>query len=104
MFSRYQGLWSEVSNKMRDVKGYPVKLSFGLGVGGPQCQSTQQTQAGGQQPSTTSPASLGEKCSAVRSGGMFGKKKRPAWAAAPPAQLPVAFFSLMDMSTELCYP
>ena len=47
MFGRYQGLWKEVATKMHDVKGYPVKLSFGLGVGGPQCQSTQQTQASG---------------------------------------------------------
>ncbi|GFE78321.1 hypothetical protein GCM10011487_03210 [Steroidobacter agaridevorans] len=102
MFGRYQGLWGEVSNKMRDVKGYPVKLSFGLGVGGPQCQSTQEMQAGGQQPSTASPASLGEALGGAF-GGMFGKKKAaPApEAAAPPAQLPGGLFSLMGMSTEL---
>lgn len=102
MFGRYQGLWGEVSNKMRDVKGYPVKLSFGLGVGGPQCQSTQEMQAGGQQPSTASPASLGEALGGAL-GGMFGKKKAaPApEAAAPPAQLPGGLFSLMGMSTEL---
>lgn len=102
MFGRYKGLWSEVSNKMRDVKGYPVRLSFGLGVGGPQCQSTQEMQAGGQQPGTASPASLGEALGGAL-GGMFGKKKAaPApEAAAPPAQLPGGLFSLMGMSTEL---
>ncbi|WP_129641522.1 hypothetical protein [Peristeroidobacter agariperforans] len=102
MFGRYQGLWGEVSNKMRDVKGYPVKLSFGLGVGGPQCQSTQEMQAGGQQPSTASPAGLGEALGGAL-GGMFGKKKAAAApeAAAPPAQLPGGLFSLMGMSTEL---
>jgi hypothetical protein len=102
MFGRYKGLWGEVSNKMRDVKGYPVKLSFGLGVGGPQCQSTQEMQAGGQQPSTASPAGLGEALGGAL-GGMFGKKK-PASApeaTAPPAQLPGGLFSLMGMSTEL---
>ena len=56
MFGRYKGSWSEVATKMRDVKGYPVRLSFGLGVGGPQCESTQQMQAGGQQDATASPA------------------------------------------------
>ena len=44
MFGRYKGIWTEVAAKMRDVKGYPVKSSFGLGVGGPQCQSTQERQ------------------------------------------------------------
>jgi len=103
MFGRYEGLWSEVSNKMRDVKGYPVKLSFSLGVGGPQCQSTQEKQAGGQQPSTGSPGSLGQALGGAL-GGMFGKKKaaEPApEATAPPAQLPGGLFSLMGMSTEL---
>jgi hypothetical protein len=101
MFGRYQGLWGEVSNKMRDVKGYPVRLSFGLGVGGPQCQSTQEMQAGGQQPSTASPAGLGEALGGAL-GGMFKKKKAtPAPEAAPPAQLPGGLFSLMGMSTEL---
>jgi hypothetical protein len=102
MFGRYKGLWSEVSNKMHDVKGYPVKLSFGLGVGGPQCQSTQQMQAGAQQPSTSSPAGLGQALGGAI-GGMFGKKKAaPApEAAAPPAQLPGGLIPLMGMSTEL---
>lgn len=100
MFGRYKGLWGEAANKMRDVKGYPVKLSFGLGVGGPQCQSTQQTQASAQQ-GTASPASLGEALGGAL-GGMFGKKKAaPAPEAAPPAQLPGGLFSLMSMSTEL---
>ncbi len=86
MFGRYQGLWSEVATKMRDVKGYPVKLSFGLGVGGPQCQSTQQTQAAAAGP--LSRPSLGDALGGAL-GGMFGKKKAPPTeAAAPPAALP----------------
>ena len=101
MFGRYQGLWSEVATKMRDVKGYPVRLSFGLGVGGPQCESTQQTQASSQQ-GTASPASLGEALGGAL-GGMFGKKKAAAAPepTAPPAQLPGGLFSLMSMSNEL---
>ena len=98
MFGRYQGLWQEVATKMRDVKGYPVKLSFNLGVGGPQCQSTQETQAAG---GTAAPTGLGEALGGAL-GGMFGKKKAPPpEAAAPPAQLPGGLMSLMGMSTEL---
>lgn len=102
MFGRYQGLWQEVATQMRDVKGYPVKLSFSLGVGGPQCQSTQEMQAsGGGGGGTASPASLGEALGGAL-GGMFGKKKAPPpETAAPPAQLPGGLMSLMGMSTEL---
>lgn len=101
MFGRYQGLWSEVATKMRDVKGYPVRLSFGLGVGGPQCQSTQQTQASSEQ-GTATPTSLGEALGGAL-GGMFGKKKAAAAPepTAPLAQLPGGLFSLMSMSNEL---
>jgi hypothetical protein len=100
MFGRYQGLWSELATKMRDVKGYPVKLTFGFGVGGPQCQSTQQTQASGGPPS---PPSIGEALGGAF-GGMFGRKKEanaPAPEAAPPAQLPGGMLSIMSMSNEL---
>lgn len=99
MFGRYQGLWSEVATKMRDVKGYPVKLSFGLGVGGPQCQSAQQTQASGR---PAAPPSIGGALGGAL-GGMFGKKKEaaPAEASTPPVVLPGGMMSLMSMSTEL---
>lgn len=99
MFGRYQGLWSEVATKMRDVKGYPVKLSFGLGVGGPQCQSTQQTQASG---GPASPPSIGDALGGAL-GGMFGKKKAAPGteASTPPVVLPGGLMSLMGMSLEL---
>ncbi|MBL8265732.1 hypothetical protein [Steroidobacter sp.] len=99
MFGRYQGLWQEVGTKMRDVKGYPIKLSFNLGVGGPQCQSTQQTQAAG---GPASPPSIGEALGGAL-GGMFGKKKAAAThePTAMPAQLPGGLMSLMGMSSEL---
>ena len=100
MFGRYQGMWREVANKMRDVKGYPVKLSFSLGVGGPQCQSTQQTQTatGG----TAAPTSIGQALGGAL-GGMFGRKKEAASAptSAAPAELPGGLMPLMTMSNEL---
>jgi hypothetical protein len=101
MFGRYQGLWKEVATKMQDVKGYPVKLTFGLGVGGPQCQSTQQqAQANG---GSSSPPSIGGAIGGAL-GGMFGRKKEttaPPPEATPPAQLPGGLMSLMNMSNEL---
>lgn len=99
MFGRYKGIWTEVAAKMRDVKGYPVKSSIGMGVGGPQCQSTQEMQAqGGPQ----SPPSIGGAIGGAL-GGMFGKKKEAAPPAAepPPSILPGGLVSLMTVSTEL---
>ena len=47
LFSQYKGVWTEVAAKMQTVKGYPVKSSFTLGLGGPQCKDSnaQQTQS-----------------------------------------------------------
>lgn len=42
MFGRYKGMWSELVDKMKDVKGYPVRSSFALGFGGPQCETAQE--------------------------------------------------------------
>jgi hypothetical protein len=98
MFGRYKGIWTEVAAKMRDVKGYPVKSSFGLGIGGPQCGSVQQQQASG---GPQSPPSIGGALGGAL-GGMF-KKKEPAQPAAstPPPPMPGGLMPLMTMSTEL---
>jgi hypothetical protein len=99
MFGRYKGIWSELGTKMAELnlKGYAVKSSFGLGVGGPQCQSTQQTQAqGGPQ----SPPSIGGALGGAL-GGMFKKKQEQPQAAAPPPTMPGGLMPLMTMSTEL---
>lgn len=99
MFGRYKGIWTEVAAKMKDMKGYPVKSSFGLGVGGAQCQSAQQTQASG---GPAEPPSLGGALGGAL-GGMFGKKKEAAQPAptAAPIALPDGMMSLMTVSTEL---
>jgi hypothetical protein len=99
MFGRYKGIWTEVAAKMKDVKGYPVKSSFALGVGGPQCQSTQQTQqAGGPAASPSIGGALGGAL-----GGLFNKKKEQPQAAptTPPPAAPNGLMSLMTVSTEL---
>jgi hypothetical protein len=51
LFGGYKGLWSEVGTQLRDVKGYPLKTAFALGVGGPQCQTSEPASADGTQPS-----------------------------------------------------
>lgn len=102
-FGRYKGLWGELGKRMAslNLKGYPVKSGFSLGVGGPQCQSTQQTQAqGGPQ---SPPPSIGGALGGAL-GGMFGKKKQPEPAqqqAAPPPAMAGGLMPLMSMGTEL---
>jgi len=99
MFGRYKGIWTEVAAKTRDLKGHPVKASFGLGVGGAQCQSVKDSQAsgGGATPGGVAGAIGGAL------GGLFGKKKKeqePASATPPPAT-PNGLVPLMTVSTEL---
>ena len=107
MFGRYKGLWSELGTKMAslNMKGYPVKTGFGLGVGGPQCQSTQQqAQAQGGEQQSSQPTSISGALGGAL-GGMFKKKKQqpePAQqAAAPPPTMPGGLIPLMTMSGEL---
>jgi hypothetical protein len=99
-FGRYKGIWTELGKKMAELnlKGYAVKSGFSLGVGGPQCQSAQQTQAqGGPQ----SPPSLGGALGGAL-GGMFKKKQPDAQpAAAPPPTMAGGLMPLMSMGTEL---
>ena len=45
MFGRYKGIWSELAAKSAEMKGYPMKTSFSLAIGGPQCKSTQDSQS-----------------------------------------------------------
>ncbi len=47
LFGSYKGLWTELATKLRDVKGHPVKTTFGLSVGGPQCETTKGAPADG---------------------------------------------------------
>ncbi|HEU4601713.1 MAG TPA: hypothetical protein VFS24_07080, partial [Steroidobacteraceae bacterium] len=99
MFGRYQGIWSEIAKQMRDVKGQPVKASFGLGVGGPQCQSTQQQQAKSE---SSPPPDLGSALGGAL-GGMFGKKKStpPPAETTPAPTLAGGLIPFMTVGTEL---
>jgi hypothetical protein len=49
MFGQYKGVWEDIASKMKDAKGYPVKSSFSLAIGGDQCKQAQtaKDQSGG---------------------------------------------------------
>ena len=86
MFGRYKGIWSELGKQLMtlNLKGYPVKSGFSLGVGGPQ-----------------SPPSLGGALGGAL-GGMFKKKQeQPQPQAAPPPAMAGGLMPLMSMSNEL---
>jgi hypothetical protein len=91
LFSRYKGAWSKVVDKMRDIKGYPVKTSFAMGFGGPQCQGqgSQTAESGGGSSTSGSPGGLAGQIA----GSLFGRKKKQqeetaAASAAPAAPMP----------------
>ena len=77
MFGRYEGIWKEVAVKMQDLKGYPLRQSFALGVGGAQCQAKEQQSAASQGGGTATPSVGGAIMQGALGGlgGMFGRKK-----------------------------
>jgi hypothetical protein len=108
LFGQYKGLWTEVAAKMQSVKGYPVKSSFTLGLGGAQCKdsNTQQSQTSQSDSAAQSPNDL---AGAVvgKLGGLFQKKKPTEDAAAAPAPataavaMPPGDVALMTVSSQV---
>ena len=109
LFGQYKGVWTEVADKMQAVKGYPVKSTFTLGIGGAQCKSSDSQQAPPSQSSDSS-ANPGGIAGAVvgKLGGLFQKKKDPADAPPPPpapavepVALPPGDVALMTVSSQV---
>jgi len=93
MFGRYKNAWAKVVDKMKDIKGYPVKTSFSLGMGGPQCQNSPSSAGGGESSgggSAGSPTPGG--LAGEIAGSLFGRKKKPQTetASSTPASPPPA--------------
>lgn len=105
LFSQYKGVWTEVAAKMQSVKGYPVKSSFALGIGGPQCKNSNAQQAQSGQTDQDSPSSGGIAGAVVgKLGGLFHKKSDTADAPAPavaPIAMPPGDVALMTVSSQL---
>lgn len=105
MFGSYKTLWAEVAKKAATLKGYPVRSSFALAIGGPQCKSMQaaaQPGMNGTPGAAEAMAVAGQLGSAL--GGMFGKKpaaQSAATAAAAPALLVNGMTPMMTISSEL---
>jgi hypothetical protein len=111
LFSQYKGIWTEVATKMQNVKGYPVKSSFTLALGGAQCKDPKAQQAPQGQDSADSSNSPSALAGAVagKLGGLFHRKKddadAPAAAAPAPVGTPVVLppgdVALMTVSSQL---
>jgi len=131
MFSQYKGVWEDVASRMKDAKGYPVKSSFSLAIGGEQCKQAQTARqesggsgegasstSSGSSPGSgassgrTSPADLANQVGA-KLGSLFHRKKDDSQApasnpgtqsqtpAAPAATGPSGTIPLMTISSEL---
>jgi hypothetical protein len=109
LFSQYKGIWTEIASKMQNVKGYPVKSSFTLALGGAQCKDSRTEQARSSQPDDASSGAGGiAGAVAGKLGGLFHKKKEET--DAPTAQptpgatavaLPAGDVALMTVSSQL---
>jgi hypothetical protein len=109
LFSQYKGIWAEIASKMQNVKGYPVRSSFTLALGGAECKDPKahQTQESSDRDSdsSSSPTALAGAV-AGKLGGLFHKKQEdsPAAApapAAPAAPVPPGDVALMTVSSQL---
>jgi hypothetical protein len=111
LFSQYKGIWAEIATKMQNVKGYPVRSSFTLALGGTECKDPKAHQAqessDKDSDSSNSPTALAGAV-AGKLGGLFHKKKdedaAPAAApapAAPAAAVPPGDVALMTISSQL---
>jgi len=108
LFSQYKGVWTEVAAKMQTVKGYPMKSSFTLGLGGPQCKDSNSQPAQTSQPDSAS-QSPNDIAGAVvgKLGGLFQKKKAAEDSPAAPAPaaasvvMPPGDVALMTVSSQV---
>jgi hypothetical protein len=109
LFSRYKGIWAQIAGKMQGMKGYPVKTSFTLALGGQECKNSnaQQAQSSTDNDSSGNPAGLAGAV-AGKLGGLFHKKKNdadtPAAQPAPtatPVAVPPGDVALMTVSSQL---
>jgi hypothetical protein len=108
LFGQYKGVWTEVAAKMQTVKGYPMKSSFTLGLGGPQCKDSNSQPAQTSQSDSTS-QSPNDIAGAVvgKLGGLFQKKKAAEDSPAAPAPaaasvvMPPGDVALMTVSSQV---
>jgi hypothetical protein len=114
MFGQYKGIWTQIANKTKDAKGYPVKMSFAFAFGGEQCKSPQSShqQSGSDDSSSGTSNTPGGLAGQIggKLGSLFHRKKddsQPPAAAdstaqpAPAAMLAGGLVPLITMSSEL---
>jgi hypothetical protein len=109
LFSQYKGVWTEVAAKMQTVKGYPVKSSFTLGLGGAQCKDSNPQQGQTSHADSTPQTPSGIAGAMVgKLGGLFQKKKESADApaaqpapAAAPVIMPPGDVALVTVSSQV---
>jgi len=112
MFGRYSGIWSEIVAKTKDVKGYPVKMSFSFAFGGTECKNAkgqQGQQASSDDGSPGGPGGLAGQM-AGKLGSLFHRKKDDSrndtgstspGGTAPAVTLPNGLLPIITMSSEL---
>jgi hypothetical protein len=106
LFGRYSGIWEQIVTKTRDVKGYPVKMSFSFAFGGEQCKNARQQDSDKDGDSSNSNASGGLAGQmAGKLGSLFHKKKdddsQQPPATPTPSLLPGGLVPLVTLTSQL---
>jgi hypothetical protein len=95
LLGRYPGLWAEIAEEAGSVEGYPVKSSFALAIGGPQCEQGKQSAGITAEDVGESVGGLGGRLA----GKLFKRRKKEEPAAAPAED--AGMIQLLAISNEL---
>lgn len=106
MFGRYSGIWEQIVAKTKDVKGYPVKMSFSFAFGGEQCKDAKSQQQQQTSDSDSSPSTSGGLAGQVagKLGSLFHRKKDDEAQTQPaptPSLLPGGLLPIVTLTSQL---
>jgi hypothetical protein len=115
MFGRYSGIWEQIAAKTKDVKGYPVKMSFSFAFGGEQCKNAPNAQSQQQQQNSDSDRDGDGNTRGGLAGQMAGKlgslfhrkkdddaqQQQQQQAAPAPSLLPGGLVPIVTLTSQL---
>ncbi len=100
-FGRYGEMWKEIARRMGDLRGYPVRSSFSLAVGGPQCKSPAGGGAAGAGGGGSPLGGLAGQLSGQLGGLLGGRRKTGPESSSVPATTAAGLATLFTMRSEL---
>jgi hypothetical protein len=102
VFQRYKGSWSEAMAKAGTLKGYSMKSTFAMQIGGPKCKSAQGSKDSSQSESTPPPTSPSDAVGGLAMG-LFKKFQKKPDETPPADATPISpdMTQIFGLTTEI---